>query len=146
MKRNTLKLFLFISMLAISFNLYARDNSRDGIFISSGLVNRTAFIFSPSKPPFEKVLYSFHKNRAKLRQAYLLALRKQPDIKGKIIFEFEINSKNQVIYTRKAKSTLNNIELEKKLDGLVAKFRYRSVRTKLQTVYITVTFILQKTI
>lgn len=82
---------------------------------------------SNSKKPgrtYEEVSLVMDKNKGAIYSLYNRALRENPGLEGKIVFELTISPGGQVTAIRVVSSELNNPELEKKLMARIRLFNF----------------------
>ena len=72
----------------------------------------------------EELTLVFDKYKGALQNIYQRALRKDPTLQGKVVFEITINSAGKVIKCRIISSELNSKSLERRLVSRVKSFRF----------------------
>ncbi len=82
----------------------------------------------------EELNLVFEKYKGALQNIYQRALRKDPTLQGKVVFELTINAAGQVVKCRIVSSELGNKALERKLVSRVKGFRFAAKNVATVTV------------
>ena len=73
---------------------------------------------------FEEVTIVMDRNKSRIYQYYNRALRKDPTLSGKVVFELTIDPSGRVTKVRILSSELNNPKLEAKLTSLLKRLNF----------------------
>ena len=82
----------------------------------------------------EELTLVFDKYKGALQNIYQRALRKDPTLQGKVVFELTINSSGKVIRCKIISSELGSKSLERRLVSRVKSFRFASKNVSTVTV------------
>ena len=82
----------------------------------------------------EELTLVFDKYKGSLQNIYQRALRKDPTLQGKVVFELTINAAGQVVNCRIVSSELNSKSLERRLVARVKSFRFAAKNVATVTV------------
>lgn len=112
---------------------------RKGSKVSSNLGNTTANIprrtqSGQNARGLEELTLVFDKYKGALQNIYQRALRKDPTLQGKVVFELTINAAGQVTKCRIISSELGNKSLERRLVARVKSFRFAAKNVATVTV------------
>lgn len=77
-------------------------------------------------PPREDVEKVFDQNKGKIFAQYSRALRDNPRLKGKIVFDIDIAKTGAVTGCRVRSSTLGAPDLERNLCGVISQMKFAS--------------------
>lgn len=110
-----------------STNLTGRSNSKitsniGGSTSRTNIPRRT--ISGQNARTLEELTLVFDKYKGTLQNIYQRALRKDPTLQGKVVFEITINAAGKVIKCTIISSELNSKSLEKRLVSRVKSFRF----------------------
>ena len=89
----------------------------------------------------EELNYIFDKYKGALQNIYQRALRKDPSLQGKVIFELTINAAGKVTRCKIVSSELNNKSLERRLVSKVKSFRFTAKNVATVTVTMPIDFL-----
>jgi len=89
----------------------------------------------------EELNYIFDKYKGSLQNIYQRALRKNPSLQGKVIFELTINAAGKVTKCKIISSELNSKALERRLISKVKSFRFSSKNVSTVTVTMPIDFL-----
>lgn len=89
----------------------------------------------------EELNYIFDKYKGALQNIYQRALRKDPSLQGKVVFELTINAAGRVTQCRIISSELGSKSLERRLISKVKSFRFSPKNVKKVTVTMPIDFL-----
>ncbi len=89
----------------------------------------------------EELNYVFDKYKGALQNIYQRALRKDPSLQGKVVFELTINAAGKVTKVRIVSSELGSKALERRLISKVRSFRFSSKNVAKVTVTMPIDFL-----
>ena len=112
---------------------------RKGSKVSSSLGNNRANIprrtqSGQSARAIEELTLVFDKYKGALQNIYQRALRKDPTLQGKVVFELTINSSGKVVKCKIISSELGSKSLERRLVSRVKSFRFSAKNVATVTV------------
>ena len=113
--------------------------ARKGSKVSSNLGNSTANIPRRTRSgrntrAIEELTLVFDRYKGALQNIYQRALRKDPTLQGKVVFELTINSAGKVVKCKIISSELGSKSLERRLVSRVKSFRFSAKNVATVTV------------